>query len=46
MTNNFLKNKQLENKYKKGIPLDIMQKKEQDEQATSTMTTIMKQMHT
>ena len=45
MTSNFLKNKQLESKYKKGIPRDILQKKEQDEQATSTMTTIMKQMH-
>lgn len=31
MTSNFLKNKQLESKYKKGIPLEIQQKKEQDE---------------
>ena len=31
MTSNFLKNKQLESKYKKGIPQEILQKKEQDE---------------
>ena len=45
MTSNFLKNKQLESKYKSRIPNDVLQKKEQEEQATSQMTLIMKKMH-
>mmetsp|Transcript_22821 Transcript_22821/g.35133 ORF Transcript_22821/g.35133 Transcript_22821/m.35133 type:complete len:86 (+) Transcript_22821:275-532(+) len=45
MTSNFLKNKQLENKFKTRIPNEVQQKKEADDSATSAMTLIMKQMH-
>lgn len=45
MTSNFLKNKQLEQKYKSRIPQEVLQKKEVEDQATSQMTGIMKKMH-
>ena len=45
MTSNFLKNKQLEKKFKSRIPADVMYKKGQEDSATSNMTNIMKKMH-
>ena len=45
MTSNFLKNKNLESKYKNGIPKDVLQKKEQEDIATQNMTALMKRMH-
>jgi len=45
MTSNFLKNKSLEQKYKSRIPRDVLEKKGVEDQATSTMTSIMKKMH-
>jgi len=45
MTNTFLKNKTLESKYKKGIPRDIMEKKEAEDVASANMSQIMKKMH-
>lgn len=45
MTNNFRKNKQLEEKYKQRLPADFAQKMEIEQQATANMINIMKKMH-
>lgn len=45
MTSNFLKNKQLEEKYKQRLPADFQQKVEMETLATANMTQIMKKMH-
>ena len=45
MTNNFRKNKQLEEKYKQRLPADFAQKMEMEQQATANMISIMKKMH-
>ena len=45
MTNNFRKNKQLEEKYKQRLPADFAQKMEMEQLATANMINIMKKMH-
>jgi|DEB0MinimDraft_12_1074336.scaffolds.fasta_scaffold28246_2 hypothetical protein len=45
MTNTFMKKKQLESKYKKGVPSDVLAKTEHEEKVASQMTAIMKKMH-
>ena len=45
MTTNFLKNKQLEEKYKTRLPADFQQKMEMESLAPANMTHIMKKMH-
>lgn len=45
MTSTFIKNKQIELKYKSRIPRDIAAKKDIEDQATQNMTNIMKKMH-
>jgi hypothetical protein len=45
VTSNFLKNKNLEQKYKNRIPRDVLQKKELEDIATQNMTQLMKKMH-
>ena len=46
MTQNFLKNKQRDRKYKKSqIPADELHKKQVQDQCTDQMTSIMKKMN-
>ena len=45
MTSNFIKNKQIEKKYKSRIPSEVLSRKEDEEAQASTMTIIMKKMH-
>jgi hypothetical protein len=44
MTNTFMKKKNLESKYKKGVPADVLAKTENEEKIASQMTLIMKKM--
>jgi len=45
VTNTFMKKKDLESKYKKGVPADVLAKTEHEEQVVSNMASIMKKMH-